>query len=586
MLPRQRVIAAWLAVLILSSLSCASNDRQPDAQPTAGARAQESVPHRSFFERRDKTRSLLVFVHGVLGDPRESWTNASSGAFFPELMKKDDDVFSGWDIYVVGYPTPRTGAAPNIDELTEGLRRELQFEGIWDDYQQVVFVCHSMGGLVTRAFLLKYREFAEKVKMIYFFATPSTGSQLAAFASALSGNSQFRDMVNIVDSTFLSNQDSSWAASNFPDKIRSYCAYETQKTFGFYVVTRESATSLCVTRRDPINRNHIDIVKPSDDRDDPYQALVVAFREVFEPANRVVEINDENLASLMPQLESGVPLRAYVIRTPVHAYRLLRPTSAWKVFRLRFEAGGTLYIGDKELSVDIKSELAPGAEGRTIFASWPQDERVAGVKPATPPAGTDAPSVSGEGTPGANGGGGNGGTAGVNGKVGGRLELRLSSLPVLFHVDLVGQDGGEGGDGSRGGNGSNGTKGSAGRSAWDGCKAGGGNGGKAGDGGRGGDAGLGGNCGSAGSARVLVPQDLVAEATSRVLPVPTKAKVGAVGSPGATGNPGTRGEGGDGSGFCGGGSQGAPGTAPGSGGIPADPRPKECNGTEVHVEAM
>lgn len=580
-------IAIGLTVL---ATSCNSPDKTTtDTNDGKGERAKtndtSSPSGVSFFQRRDRTKSLLVFVHGVLGDPRETWTNASSGAFFPGLVAKDK-IFDGWDIYVVGYPTPATKHAPNIDELTEGLRRELHFEQIWTDYQQVVFVCHSMGGLVTRAFLLKYRDFADKVKMIYFFSTPSTGSQLSAFGAALSKNSQFRDMINIVDNTFISNQDSSWVASPFPNQIRSYCAYEVQPTFGQSVVTRESATSLCVTRRDPINRNHMDIVKPSNATDEPYQAFVVAFREVFEPASQSIELNNANLASLIPQLENGVPLRAYVVKEPVKAYQLLRDSSQWTMFRLRFEKGGILYLGDKTLTIDIKSRLASEADVQLLFASWPSEERIAGPKPSSPPNGSDAASVGGEGTHGGHGGGGNPGIPGLNGKPGGRLLLRLHSLPGAFIVDLVGQSGGEGGDGSRGGNGSNGTKGSAGRSNLFDCAAGGGDGGVGGNGGRGGNAGLGGNCGEGGVATIAVPEDLVADATSRVHAATTTASIGSPGTPGQGGSAGAGGDGGNGSGHCGGGRAASSGTGGGGGEIPPNTRSSVCSGTKIHFEKL
>ena len=66
----------------------------------------------------------------------------------------------------------------SIDELAENLRLILDSEGIRSG-PELIFVVHSMGGLVTRALLTKYRDIAQRVKLIYFFATPTTGSEQA-----------------------------------------------------------------------------------------------------------------------------------------------------------------------------------------------------------------------------------------------------------------------------------------------------------------------------------------------------------------------------------------------------------------------
>ena len=57
----------------------------------------------------------------------------------------------------------------------------LETAGVFER-REVMFVAHSMGGLVVWQLLLKYQGLAPKVPMIYFFATPTTGSELAALA--------------------------------------------------------------------------------------------------------------------------------------------------------------------------------------------------------------------------------------------------------------------------------------------------------------------------------------------------------------------------------------------------------------------
>jgi pimeloyl-ACP methyl ester carboxylesterase len=54
-------------------------------------------------------------------------------------------------------------APPSIDELAEHMRLLLNAGDI-ASYQNLVFVAHSMGGLVTQAYLLKNRTAATKTR--------------------------------------------------------------------------------------------------------------------------------------------------------------------------------------------------------------------------------------------------------------------------------------------------------------------------------------------------------------------------------------------------------------------------------------
>ena len=50
-------------------------------------------------------------------------------------------------------------------------------------------------------------------------------------------------------------------------------------TYGFDVVTRQSATNLCTEALTPLLRDHVSIVKPDGPTDLPYVAFAAAFDE-------------------------------------------------------------------------------------------------------------------------------------------------------------------------------------------------------------------------------------------------------------------------------------------------------------------
>ena len=70
---------------------------------------------------------VIVFVHGVLGNIRTTWSNGRS--YWPELLTKDK-TFDGQDIYVYGYPSPKLGKSFSIDEVAENLRLVVSTDGV------------------------------------------------------------------------------------------------------------------------------------------------------------------------------------------------------------------------------------------------------------------------------------------------------------------------------------------------------------------------------------------------------------------------------------------------------------------------
>jgi triacylglycerol esterase/lipase EstA (alpha/beta hydrolase family) len=231
----------------------------------------------SQYVRQADKDSVIVFVHGVLGDSQSAWTNGSTKAYWPALMK-DDPYFNDFDIFVVGYPSTLFHSGYTVDELVEVMRRDIDSAGVFAKHKYVYFLCHSMGGLVVRGYLTRYQSRASQVPMIYFFSTPTTGAEIASLASLLSHNRQMQGLLPIGADEYLASVQKGWLAAQF--SIASYCAYETQDTYGIRVVGESSATNLCNRRLDPIDANHLDIVKPRDIKDAPYILFRNAVQEV------------------------------------------------------------------------------------------------------------------------------------------------------------------------------------------------------------------------------------------------------------------------------------------------------------------
>ena len=249
--------------------------------------------------RRANAQRVIVFAHGVLGTAKTTWT-ATNGAYWPSLLR-NDPAFNDDDVFVIDYPSPLLAASYSIDELADKFRLWLDDKGVFQSHKEVVFICHSMGGLAVRAFLLKNqnRNFAAQVPMIYFLSTPTTGSSVAHLVTPIrSLNPQFDGLAKWMNAEYVGTLVSAWDTAGF--KIKSYCAYETRDFYGVRIVSKESATHSCNQRLDPMDRDHIAIAKPRNESDEPYIAVKSAYVETFGSA--VVSTRD---SEMRPATNSG-----------------------------------------------------------------------------------------------------------------------------------------------------------------------------------------------------------------------------------------------------------------------------------------
>ncbi|HEV7519199.1 MAG TPA: hypothetical protein VGR07_23160 [Thermoanaerobaculia bacterium] len=129
---------------------------------------------------------------------------------FPGLLASDQD-FDSFDIYLESFPTYLFDKSYAVYQLAEKLESDMR--ELFHKYEKIYFVCHSMGGLVVRNFLLTYRDGApsdparlsrvDSIPMIYFFATPTGGASIANVARFVSRNPQFSDMLASPNNSYL-----------------------------------------------------------------------------------------------------------------------------------------------------------------------------------------------------------------------------------------------------------------------------------------------------------------------------------------------------------------------------------------------
>jgi pimeloyl-ACP methyl ester carboxylesterase len=229
-------------------------------------------------EPHDKSIAI-VFIHGIFGNNKDTWSGGRVD--FTQLLANDPDVKDRADIYEFGYYSPYTGEAQTITQTSVQLAQYLHHDDVFENHQKVVFVAHSMGGLILRKYLLDNREqIQDKVAMMFFYATPTDGSELATIAQKFSNDPQIRGLVPLDADEALQSIQSGWFGAKTLSKKPSYCAYEILKTDNVaIVVSQASASALCTEQPEPITADHIGIVKLDSRRDESYIVLIDALKE-------------------------------------------------------------------------------------------------------------------------------------------------------------------------------------------------------------------------------------------------------------------------------------------------------------------
>lgn len=154
--------------------------------------------------RETAERAALIFVPGFTGSVAVSWQPFIMHALsMPQLRS--------WNVLGLDYASNRRvdisgwEKDPNLALLSRYIRTELSIFPL-AEYKSIVFVAHSMGGLVVQRALLDDVTLAGKVSHVFLYGVPSRGVQPAAMAAW--AKQQIADMA--IDSAFIRKLRRDW----------------------------------------------------------------------------------------------------------------------------------------------------------------------------------------------------------------------------------------------------------------------------------------------------------------------------------------------------------------------------------------
>ncbi len=132
----------------------------------------------------------VVFLHGLGGDYRKTWTHPKQGGYFPRMLQEEKPRYRVWTL---NYPASPTGSTMGLYLRAGNVAKILTANGIGDE--PLFFVCHSLGGLLAKKILRfsydqkksHYYKIVRNTAGISFLATPHWGSGKADHLDNIAG---------------------------------------------------------------------------------------------------------------------------------------------------------------------------------------------------------------------------------------------------------------------------------------------------------------------------------------------------------------------------------------------------------------
>ncbi|KAF2969942.1 hypothetical protein GQX73_g3591 [Xylaria multiplex] len=235
------------------------------------------------FEPEGQVVADLIFVHGLNGGSRSTWSK-SDDSFWPQAWLPRDDAFHDVRIHTFGYPSGLSrDSVLNIRDFAGNLLACVQHCPALTSSAPgpIIFVGHSMGGLVIKKAyilarqMLEYNELADRIHALFFLATPHQGAGIAQLLTRFLGLAGPRPFVNDLHPQSLMLQVINEEFPRYSQSLQLFSFYETQSMYygvgkGLIVEKHCAVMNYTNERRTYLDANHRDVARFSTSRDPSY----------------------------------------------------------------------------------------------------------------------------------------------------------------------------------------------------------------------------------------------------------------------------------------------------------------------------
>ncbi len=241
----------------------------------------------SWLPGEHSRNTVFVFVHGVLSSTEACWRNKTTGAFWPEMVQQDTN---GAGVFLGGYHTKLTAGSYGVrdcaQELFTYLSQPLDGKPAVLQYERLVFVCHSLGGIVVRYMLEAWRQaFQLQAIDLVLVASPSLGSRYAVWLESVSQILEQETGKQLMwRAPLIEDLDGRFKDLKEHDRIPRLMGQEYCEDKGLLpgfrpIVTGPSAARYFGSPVTIPDSDHVSIVKPPDKRSRMHLELLKQYQE-------------------------------------------------------------------------------------------------------------------------------------------------------------------------------------------------------------------------------------------------------------------------------------------------------------------
>lgn len=214
----------------------------------------------------------VIFVHGLEGDAKQTWHPENQPSkYWPQWISEKLPDVGVWSLDYEAAKIKWSGDALPLSDRAKDILGRLVLAGLGT--KPIVFVTHSLGGLVVKQLLRHAREMGvedwkkigESISGIMFIATPHSGSDLSGYLSMISAIARPTAAVADLAAHHPRLRElNEWFRNNFVAmRLTATVLYETKLTKSFMVVNETSADpGVAGVSPLPIEADHIQICKP------------------------------------------------------------------------------------------------------------------------------------------------------------------------------------------------------------------------------------------------------------------------------------------------------------------------------------
>lgn len=266
-----------------------------------------------FISKKSGSSHLILFIHGFTGG-EDTWSNGN-GSSFPELLSGDDQIAVKYDIAQFTYFTKLTNfyakvgntsklikklfstsheklrKNSSIEEISNLLRTEIRVR--LEDYDSLIVIAHSMGGLVTKSAIVKdlKEESLSKVKLFISLAVPHQGATLASYGSLISKNIQIEELQPL--NKFIYEINDYWLKTNLRPETKYFYGLNDGIVDKTSAVPADKEVSDIIS----VDEDHSSITKPLTNNETTYLAVRKLITEFTDDDPAITSFQIQSLES-------------------------------------------------------------------------------------------------------------------------------------------------------------------------------------------------------------------------------------------------------------------------------------------------